>query len=79
MQIYIFRIHFARTDVSAWISFAYGDNGSLIVVLFQMNDSLYAPIHTKRTFQYETVIDLSGSDLVAFVVEKLIVNFELRF
>lgn len=54
------------------------DHRPLIVVLLQMNNALNAPADAKRPLEHQSIVHLTASNLVAAIIEELIVQFQLR-
>lgn len=60
------------------MSFPDRDDSPLIIVLLKVNHALNSPVDSKSTFQNELSVDFPRLHLETFVVEKVIVSFELR-
>lgn len=61
------------------MSFADGDNGSLIVVLLQVNDSLDSPVNSQSALEHQASVHLARFHFQTLVIVELIVSLELRF
>lgn len=72
-QTYTFLREIRGIGISARVSFAHRYHSSLIIVLFQMDHILYAPIYTQRTLQYDTPVHFTAAYLMALIIEIFVI------